>query len=176
MQTQTEKILNFLRFISWIAFIGSIVLLLMKISAFGVGLLAPNTKMTFSGTNIKLSGLRKDHLKEYLFAFSFLITVAILNVQVWENVKNVLHKINLKNPFSMEIAKILEKIGYLLLSIWAVGFIAEGYLDYLSKRIDGVEKGMDIDFNYLFTAGIVYIISQIFKRGVELQEENELTV
>jgi hypothetical protein len=176
MKTQTKKILNFLQFIAWIAFIGSIILLLMKIAAFGVGLLAPNTKMTFSGTNIKLSGLRKDHFQEYIFAFSFLITVAILNVQVWKNVKNVLQKINLKNPFSMEIAKLLEKIGYFLLSTWAVGFIADGYLEQLSKRVDGVEKGMDIDFNYLFTAGIVYIISQIFKRGVELQEENELTV
>ena len=30
--------------------------------------------------------------------------------------------------------------------------------------------------NFLFMAAIVYIISQIFKRGIEMQEENELTV
>jgi Protein of unknown function (DUF2975) len=176
MKTQTEKILDVLRIVAWIALVGSIVLLSVKIAAFTLGLFAPSTNMTFSGTDIKLSGLRKEHLKEYIFAFSFLIVIAILNVQVWKNVKDVLYKINLKSPFSMETAMMLEKIGYFLLNIWIVGFIGDGYLDYLSKRIDGVVKGIDIDFNYLFTAGIVYIISQIFKRGVELQEENELTV
>jgi hypothetical protein len=29
---------------------------------------------------------------------------------------------------------------------------------------------------FLFMAGLVFIISPIFKRGVELQSENELTV
>ncbi len=176
MQTQTQKILDFLRIVAWIAFIGSIILFMINIATFIVGFLAPDSKMTFSGTNIKLSGLRKEHLKEYIFAFSFLITVAFLNVQVWKNVRDVLQKINLESPFSMEIAKILEKIGYYLISIWAVGFLGDGYFDYLAKRIEGVERGMDIDFNYLFVAGIVYIISQIFKRGVELQDESDLTV
>lgn len=54
--------------------------------------------------------------------------------------------------------------------------IGNGYFDFISKR-----TGIDLvnHFNhgeYFFMAGIVYIISQIFKRGVELQEENELTV
>lgn len=176
MKTQTEKILDILRIVAWVSFIGSIILLTVKVVAFTVGLLAPSTNMTFSGTDIKLSGLRKDHLKEYIFAFSLLIVIAFLNVQVWKNVKDVLYKINLKSPFSIEVANILEKIGYFLISVWAIGSMADGYLDFLSKRIDGVEMGVDIDFNYIFTAGIVYIISQIFKRGVELQEENELTV
>lgn len=176
MKTETEKILDILRIVAWIPFVGSIVLLTMKIAAFTLGLFAPGTNMTFSGTDIKLSGLRKDHLIQYIVAFSFLIVVAFLNIQVWKNVKDVLYKINLKSPFSIEVAVILEKIGYFLISTWAVGSMADGYLDYLSKRIDGVEKGVGIDLNYLFTAGIVYVISQIFKRGVELQEENELTV
>ncbi|MBN2635649.1 MAG: DUF2975 domain-containing protein [Prolixibacteraceae bacterium] len=29
---------------------------------------------------------------------------------------------------------------------------------------------------FLFMAGLVFVISQIFKRGVEIQSENDLTV
>jgi hypothetical protein len=34
----------------------------------------------------------------------------------------------------------------------------------------------DMGDEYLFIAGMIYIISQIFKRGIEIQEENNLTV
>ena len=76
----------------------------------------------------------------------------------------------------MEAALLLEKIGYFLISIWIVGTIADNYIQWLAKRIGQNISELDIDFNYLFIAGIVYIISQVFKRGVEIQTENDLTV
>ncbi len=97
-------------------------------------------------------------------------------MQVWEKVKDLLTKINLKSPFKMEAALLLEKIGYFLMGIWIVGTIAENYVQWLSKSIGKSLIDVKIDFNYLFIAGIVYIISQVFKRGVEIQNENELTV
>lgn len=176
MKTQTEKILDGLRIISWIAFTVAAVEALMKVVVFAISFINVDMAMTLSGTDMKLTELRKNHLVEYVFLVSFLLVVAGLNVQVWEKVKNVLTKINLKNPFSHEIAKMLETLGYLLFSIWLVSLIADGYVQFLSKRIEGLDRGFEMDYLYLFNAGIVFIVSQIFKRGVELQEENELTV
>jgi hypothetical protein len=83
---------------------------------------------------------------------------------------------NIKNPFTIEISSKIQKISYILFELWVISFIGNSYIGFVSK-----ETGIDLanHFNheeYFFMAGIVYIISQIFKRGVELQEENELTV
>ena len=82
----------------------------------------------------------------------------------------------MKNPFTVTISAKIQKISYLLFELWVVSFIGNNYIKFIGK-----ESGIDLvnHFNqgeYFFMAGIVYIISQIFKRGVELQEENELTV
>ncbi|CAH0994522.1 hypothetical protein EMA8858_00632 [Emticicia aquatica] len=176
MKTQTEKILKILRIVAWIAFVGSVTIFGLTIATVVISIILPDAKINFSGIIMNQAELRKTHLIAYLFIFSFTLTWAFLNIQLWKSVKNVLYKINMQKPFSMEVANVLEKIGFLLLSIWAVEFISDGYIDYLSKHIEGVEKGFKVSLFYLFNAGIVYIVSQIFKRGVELQEENELTV
>jgi hypothetical protein len=176
MKTQTEKILQVLRIVAWIAFIGSSIIFGLIIATIVLSYIAPDSKINFSSITINQAKLRESHLIEYLFIVSFTVILALMNIQLWKKVKGILYKINLKKPFSMEIAIILEKIGYILLSIWIIEFMADSYTDYLSKHIDGIEKGYKISFFYLFNAGIVYIISQIFKRGVEIQEENELTV
>lgn len=176
MKTQTESVLDVLRIVALIAHVGAIVIMSIQIAAFVLSFLNQDLPMTISDTPMKLTELRHNHLVEYVFAMSFNLVMAVLNVQVWGQVKDALTQINLKNPFSIKVAKILERIGYILFSIWLVGAIGEGYINYLSKTIGGLDSNLEIDFVYLFNAGIVYIISQIFRRGVELQEENELTV
>jgi hypothetical protein len=53
--------------------------------------------------------------------------------------------------------------------------VGNGQTRWLSKQ-----AGLSLqDWNgaeFLFVAGLVFIVSQIFKRGVEMQSENELTV
>ncbi|GAB3176802.1 hypothetical protein GCM10027291_39530 [Telluribacter humicola] len=93
---------------------------------------------------------------------------------------------NLSSPFTITVANKLLAISYVLLSIWIISFINKSFNHYLNKRMPEVvnamgEIGKDlITFNingaYLLAAGIVYIIAQVFRRGVELQQENELTI
>jgi uncharacterized membrane protein len=77
----------------------------------------------------------------------------------------------------MEVEKKLEKIAYLMLAVWIVSTVFwKTCLYYVS-----VNTGIQLATNnsgaeYLFMAGMIYIISQVFKRGIEIQEENQLTV
>lgn len=176
MKTKTQKILEVLRIVSWVVFIGSAVAAMVQIIAFAISFIEPDTAMTITSKTIKLTELRKTHLMEYVFLVALLLVMAVLHMNVWQKVKDLLTGINLNSPFSSKISDLLEKIGYLLFSIWLVGFIVGIYTDQLSKQIEGLKNNFDIDFNYLFISGIVYIISQVFKRGIELQNENDLTV
>ena len=87
----------------------------------------------------------------------------------------IFSKIKLMNPFKMEIALTIEKISYVLFGIWIVSILSSVNSKWMLKWT-GEYFGNGILNEYLFMAGLVFIISQIFKRGVELQSENELTV
>jgi hypothetical protein len=64
-----------------------------------------------------------------------------------------------------------------LLGVWIVSSVFwKIYVYYLSQATGIQLAANNTGDEYLFIAGIVYVISQIFKRGIEIQEENQLTV
>lgn len=176
MKTKTEKILSVLRSLSWILFIGSYLLLGLIILTVLISFIWPEAKINFNGIITNQAVFRQNHTWAYSLIFLFTMAWSILNVMLWAKIKKVLYDVNIKNPFSKEISKMLESISFLLFGVWLFGFSINGVTVYLSNRIEGIGKGFDSDFSFLFSAGIVYIISQIFKRGIEIQEENDLTV
>lgn len=50
------------------------------------------------------------------------------------------------------------------------------YLNWLEKTTGEQLGDLGVGDEFLLFAAIVYIVAQIFKRGIELKEENELTV
>ena len=86
-----------------------------------------------------------------------------------------LSKMSLMNPFKMEVAQKLEKISHLLFGTWIVGMLGSAHSAWLMK-LTGQLYGNWVSGEFIFMAGLVFIISQVFKRGVEIQSENELTV
>jgi hypothetical protein len=87
----------------------------------------------------------------------------------------VLSSIKMVNPFTMEVAKKLENIAYIFILVWAAVLIYNGQLKWLSKDVVNIlDKRLSPDF--IIYAGLIFVISQIFKKGVEIQTENELTV
>ena len=95
---------------------------------------------------------------------------------VWYRVAGMVTTLNIQESFSRRVAMALEEIGIQLLGICIVSVIAQQSVAWIAKD-SGINVGKLHAINeYLFIAGIVYIISQVFKRGIEIQEENELTV
>ena len=90
-------------------------------------------------------------------------------------VTRTLSKIKMVNPFKMEVVRDLEAISYNLLCIWIIAMVYNGYMDWLSKH-NTAPLGDLMPRDFIFMVGLVYLVSQIFKRGVEIQNENELTV
>ena len=81
----------------------------------------------------------------------------------------------MSSPFERVTVVRLEKISYLFLGMWLLGIAGNGYTKWLAKSV-GEWAGPFVTGESLFVAGIVFIVSQVFKRGVEIQSENELTV
>lgn len=111
--------------------------------------------------------------------YSFIIVIALLKVLLFYTVIMLLLKLDLSKPFSSFVSSQISQISYYTLSIGIMCLIAA----QTTKNLD--HHGYDVERLYQFwndgkafilMSAVVYVISTIFKKGVELQKENDLTV
>lgn len=176
MKTPTKTILEIIKYFALIGAIGFSIECGAQLISFIISFSNPEfaKKMYLSKKGIE--DLHNLSLSYFFCTKSLIIIFALLKAYIWYYLFNFLHKLKLKNPFTDKVATKIQNISYLLMNLWVLAEIGNGYFKYVSKHtnIDLINHFNNEE--YFFMAGIVYIISQIFKRGVELQEENELTV
>ena len=175
MQTKTEKILWVLRILAWIAMIGYTINLVSQIICLVISFKNPEAAKQIPGV-VNLLSLLLHNFRYYVIAMAFVIILSAMSVYLWHLVITLLSKLNLKSPFTIQVSQKLEKIAYWLFAIWVVHFIGKKYVDWISQSVGEQQDIITIGNEFLFIAGIVYIISQIFRHGIEMQEENQQTI
>ncbi len=176
MKTNTETILTVLKVLAWIVFIGLCINCGSQIIAFILGFVKPEWAQNMYNVDQNWFRLKGEGVWVYVGAMSLIIAVSAFKAYIWYILIELLSKLNLESPFTMEVAKKLESIAYQLLVVWIASSVANGFFEGLEKQgMTSIAKLEDAN-QFIFIAGIVFVISQIFKRGIEMQEENELTV
>ena len=176
MKTRTEKILAILKVLALITAIGLSFLCGSQLLSLAASFFNPDWAKQVYTTDENLLVLRENNFQYYIYAMSFIIAGSAILAYIWFKVFDLLQSLKMTNPFSMDIAEKIEKIAYSFLSVWIIGYIGKSYLHWVSKKSGISLESLGIRDEYLFIAGIIYILSQIFKRGIEIQEENQLTV
>ena len=177
MKTKTETILMVSKFLALLGGIWYSILCGSQLLTLVASFINPDWAKRTYEVDLNMFSIREHSIWYYVSGMSLTIAVSALKALIWYVVFELLSKLKLQTPFSMEVEKKLERIAYLLLTVWIVSSIFwKIYIYYLSKA-----TGIQLPTNnsgdeYLFMAGIIYIISQVFKRGIEIQEENQLTV
>ena len=182
MKTRTKLILKILYILSWIIFTGVCIEAAgFIVNSFFTLLLNPVGAKHF-WQEVDLSALYYfDH--GYFFVETLLMSiVAVMKACIFYLIIKMLHNknLNLSQPFSKELGRLSFQISYLslligLFSLWGVKyaawFVKQGVQmpDVQYLRLGGADV-------WLFMAVILFVIAQIFKRGIEIQTENELTV
>ncbi|MGN6212417.1 DUF2975 domain-containing protein [Parafilimonas sp.] len=175
MKIRTTVILQVLRLLALLAFVGFTIEAGNILISFIVSFFNPD-----SAKNI-YKGLDLHQLKAYgdwayYLTVIFLFSIAALKAQVWQKVLNMLSHLKMDNPFQPQMMQFLTRVSNVLIAIWATGFLYNILAGFVNKRTGGeLLQIIDAD-NFLFMAGLVFIITQVFKRGMEIQSENELTV
>ena len=177
MKIKTETILTVSKILAFLGIIGYSILWGSQLTNLVASFINPDWAKRTYEVDLNLFSIRDHSITFYVYAMCLTIAVSALKAFIWYVVFELLSKLKLQTPFSMEVEKKLERIAYLLLAVWIVSSIFwKTYIYYLSQA-----TGIQLPTNnngdeYLFMAGIIYIISQVFKRGIEIQEENDLTV
>lgn len=174
IQTTTEQVLSVMPILAWVAFIGFAMEAGAVLVSYGVSCINPQAaKNLYKG--LDLYDLRQSDFRSYTLFITFLVILSVLRSLISFQVIKTLSKFNLKNPFTMEVAKRLEKISYIALWTWVVTLLSDAYTGWLLKKT-GRLYGNWLSGEFIVMVVLVFIIAQVFKRGVEIQSENDLTV
>lgn len=132
----------------------------------------------------------KEYLSNlYQYDYGYFMVVAIIMcivailkaIMFYLIIKLFLNKkLDFYKPFSVELRRFITKLSYLALGIGLFSISGENYSELFSKQ--GIQaanlqllnlEGADV---WLFMAVILFIISHVVKKGIEIQTENELTI
>ena len=182
IKISTKQILKFLNILAWIIFIG------LCVDAGGIffnslfiHFVNPNAA-TQSWKGVDLSNLYNFDTGHFFVETTLMSIVMIMKAILFYIIVKVLHykKLDVSHPFSTDVRKSIFKLSYIALGIGLFSIWGLGYTKWLVEQ--GVQMpdikelrfgGADV---WLFMSVILFVIAQIFKRGIEFQEENDLTI
>jgi uncharacterized membrane protein len=91
----------------------------------------------------------------------------------------LLLKLDLTRPFNSYVAGKIKSISYFTLSIGLISYMARETsksIQHYGFETDTLNQFWADSQAWILMAAVIYVISTIFSRGVELQNENDLTV
>ena len=128
---------------------------------------------------LDLSSLYQQSKWAYYGMYSFAISISVLKAMLFYIVIELLYKLDLAKPFSSFAAKKIKQISYNTLSIGILSFMARQTavnLSYHGYEIDKLSQFWVDSQAFILMAAVIYVIATIFKKGVDIQNENDLTV
>ena len=164
--------------IIWSIFIGLCIQAGTLLFTFGYSFFKPTVAQDlYEGLN--LYPLFLDEVWFYVGIVTLILSIAILKAQLFYTMIRIFLKIDLVHPFSKEIAKLISTLSYIAFEIGFSIAMARGCASWLIKRsfeLEGLQSYLSGAFEYFLLSALIFAIAQVFKRGVEIQAENELTV
>lgn len=111
--------------------------------------------------------------------YSFILFISLLKAYLFYIVVMLMHKMDLSNPFSSFVSEQITKMSYCTFSIGILSYIARQTAKNLQHHgyvIDNLNEFWADSQAFILMAAVIYVIATIFKKGVEIQNENDLTV
>ena len=111
--------------------------------------------------------------------YSLILSIALLKSFLFYIVIRLMHTMNLSKPFDLFVSSQILRISYFTLSIGFLSYIARQFASNLQQHglvTDGLHQFWEDSQAFILMGAVIYIIAAIFKRGVEIQHENDLTV
>ena len=181
MRIRPESFLKFLHFLAWNIFI------IVCIEAGGIlfntiYVLIDGRNMAHFWNNTNLSSLY-SYDRNYFYGILIIMNiVVVLKALLLFFIVKIFHdkKLDLASPFNERLANYLNKLPKVILGIGLMSKYGEYTIEILSRK--GVQfsslQYMNVDAGnvWMLMFFILLVISWIFKRGIELQAESDLTV
>ena len=111
--------------------------------------------------------------------YSFILFISLLKAFLFYVVIRLVSKLNLSKPFDSFVSEQITQISHYTFSIGILSYIARQTaknLQHHGYSIDNINQFWADSQAFILMAAVIYVIATIFKKGVEIQNENDLTV
>jgi Protein of unknown function (DUF2975) len=172
---RTKLIITTMNVLFWIIYIGLCIKTGAILISFFVSLAINSAGASNLYEGLNLSALYKFSTWHYTVIVASLILLTGLKAYIACLVVKISLHFNINQPFSAANAAFINRISDMALATGVLAVLGTAHSKYL------MERGIDMPLNWaagelLFLAGVIFIIAQVFKRGIAIQTENELTV
>ncbi|MFZ6666171.1 DUF2975 domain-containing protein [Peijinzhouia sedimentorum] len=128
---------------------------------------------------LDLSQMYDSNQWAFFGIYSFILFIAFLKAYLFYIVIRLLSKLDLLKPFNTFVSEQIAKISYYTFTIGIFSFIAHQIaknLQHYGYVTDNLNEFWADSQAFILMSAVIYIIATIFKKGVEIQIENDLTV
>lgn len=172
---KTTNVIKVAKVLSWILFIGFCIKAGAILYTFLLSLLKTPQASENLYAGLDLSAILDAGSLYYSAFVVLLLVVTLMQAYIFFQVLKLFRNFNEAKPFSKEISGLISNISYVCLGAGLLAGIGARYSQWL------LGKGITVTYTWtaqelLFMAGVLLVIGLLFKRGIEIQTENELTI
>lgn len=178
MSKTNNFVFKSLQVIVWIIFVGLCIETGGLLVNFFFSLFKPDMVQNLY-QKLDLTDMYQESQMAFFGMYSFILVISFLKAYLFYIVVKLMMKMDLTKPFSDFVSEQILQLSYYTLSI--------GFLSHIGKQLakNLLHHGFDThSLNqfwedsraFILMGAVIYIIATIFKKGVDIQNENDLTV
>jgi hypothetical protein len=178
MSTRNNFVFNGLHIVAWAIFVGLCIEAGGLIVNFVFSIYKPEFVQNLY-QKLDLSEMYHRSPWAYYGVYSFILVISFLKAYLFYTVVMLMHKIDLSKPFNSFVSAQITIISYCAFSIGILSYLFQQTAQNLQHRgyaIDNLNQFWADSQAFILMAAVIYVIAVIFKKGVEIQTENDLTV
>ena len=172
---KTIQILKLLTAFAWLVFVGLCVKAGAMLMSLVLSSLFENQASSLFYTDLDLSEVYVFSAIAYYSLAVCLLLSALSQAIIFFFVIKLCSKVDVQNPFSEHVSMGLTKISYLSLVVGVASLIGLAVSKWLAEYGLKVNVEWSADA-YIFMTCVLFLLAMFFKRGVEIQKENQLTI
>lgn len=178
MSKRNDFVFKGLHVVAWVIFVG----LCIEVGGLIVNFIFSLYNPEFVGKlyqKLDLSQMYERSKWAFFSMYSFILVISVLKAYLFYVVIRMISKLDLLKPFNNFVAGQISKISYYTLSIGLISYLARETaknLQHHGFEIDILNQFWADSQAFILMAAVIYVISTIISRGVEIQNENDLTV
>lgn len=128
---------------------------------------------------LDLTLVKENSDVSFYFIYSFILCISVLKSVMFYIVITLMHNMDLASPFNVTVSKYILRISYFTISIGLLSLMATQYIKSLMHHgfvVESIFQFLEDGQAFILMGCVIYIIARIFKKGVDIQNEIDLTV
>lgn len=178
MSKRNHFIFKGLHVVAWIIFVGLSIEAGALIVNFIFSIAKPDSVQNLY-QKLDLSDTYSSNQAVFYGIYSYILFISILKAVLFFIVVRLMHKMDLSKPFSKYVSDQITNISYYTFSIGIISYIAQQsstYWEHHGYASSKLNEFWADSQAFIIMAAVIYVIAIIFKKGLEIQNENDLTV